>query len=140
VITFLTFPTLQVRAPETFQLSAIGAESSRATDTSTNTPPGKPQQEHRRKLVRRDAAILATKHMTQEVHLKTVRKTGRSKNKNQHTIKCESIHLDVDNGELTISFTAGVRMELHDQTIATRNTKPAWPAMAFVRKVRETEH
>jgi hypothetical protein len=38
------------------------------------------QQEHRHKLVYRDAANTATKHMTQNAHLKIIRKTGSSKN------------------------------------------------------------
>jgi len=38
------------------------------------------QQERRHKLVHRDAANAATKHMTQDAHLKIIRKTGSWKN------------------------------------------------------------
>jgi hypothetical protein len=37
----------------------------------------------------RDAANVATKHITQDAHLKIVRKTGSRKNKKQHAVGCE---------------------------------------------------
>jgi hypothetical protein len=49
------------------------------------------QQERGQKLVHRDAANVATKHMTQDAHLKIIRKTGSSKNKKQHAVGCEYI-------------------------------------------------
>jgi len=60
------------------------------------------QQDHRHKLVHRDAANAATKHMTQEAHLKIVRKTGSSKNKKQHAVGCENIHIQANGGQLTV--------------------------------------
>jgi len=41
------------------------------------------QQERRQKLVHRDAANAATKHITQDAHLKIIRKTGSGKNQKQ---------------------------------------------------------
>jgi hypothetical protein len=75
--------------PETLPPGAIGVESSQTTGTSSNTPLGETQQQHRHRLVNRDAAIIAIKNMTQDAHLKMVRKTSRSKNKKQHAIGCE---------------------------------------------------
>jgi len=49
--------------------------------TSSNTDILGTQQARRHKFVHRDAANVATKHMTQDAHLKIVRKTGISKNK-----------------------------------------------------------
>jgi len=60
------------------------------------------QQERRHKLVQRDAANGVTKHMTEDAHLKLVRKTGSSKNTKQHTLGCECIYLEVIGGELTV--------------------------------------
>jgi len=60
------------------------------------------QQERRHKLVHCDAANAATKHMTQDAHLKIVRKTGSSKNKKQHTVGCEYIHIEANGGQLTV--------------------------------------
>jgi hypothetical protein len=60
------------------------------------------QQEHRQKLVHHDAANAATKHMTEHAHLKIVHKTGSSKNKKQHAVGCEYIHIKANGGELTV--------------------------------------
>jgi len=59
------------------------------------------QQERRHKLVHRDATNVATKHMTQDAHLKMVRKTGSSKNKKQHAVGCEYIFIVANGGQLT---------------------------------------
>jgi hypothetical protein len=40
--------------------------------------------------------------MTQDAHLKIVRKTGSSKNKKQHAVGCESIHVEAMGGQLTV--------------------------------------
>jgi len=54
------------------------------------------------KLVHRDTANAATKHMTQDAHLKVVRKTGSSKNKKHHAVGCEYIHIEVNGRQLPI--------------------------------------
>ena len=89
-------------APEILQPGALEAESSRTTGSSNNAPPGEIQQQRRHQLVHRNAAIVATEIMTQDAHLNIVRKTESSKNKKQHAIRCESIHIDVDDGLLTV--------------------------------------
>jgi len=60
------------------------------------------QQQRRHKLVHRDDANVATKHMNQDAHLKIVRKTGSSKNKNQHAVRCEFIFIKANGGQLTV--------------------------------------
>jgi len=52
------------------------------------------QQDRRHKLVHHDAANAATKHLTQDVHLKIVRKTGSRKNNTQLALGCEYMHIE----------------------------------------------
>jgi len=89
VIIFLTFPQQQVMAPQTPQLGVIQSELSRTTGTSSNAPLAETQLQRRHQIVHRDAAIAATENMAQDAHLKKVRKTGRSNNRQQHAIGCE---------------------------------------------------
>jgi hypothetical protein len=60
------------------------------------------QQQCRNKLVHCNAADAATKHMTQDAHLKIVRQTGSRRNKKQHAVGCEYIHIDVISGQLSV--------------------------------------
>jgi len=60
------------------------------------------QQECRHKLVHRDAANAATKHKTQDSHVKIIHKTGSRKNKNQHSVGCEYIHIEAKGGQLAV--------------------------------------
>ena len=60
------------------------------------------QQECRYKWVHPDSANAATKHMTQDAHLKIVRKTGSSKNETQHAVGCEYIYIEAKGGQLTL--------------------------------------
>jgi len=98
------------------------------------------QPERRHKLVHRDAANVATKHMRQDAHWNIVRKTGSSKKDKQHAVGCESIHIEVMGGQFTVWSTAGVRWELRNEFIAAPNEKPPSSTKAFVRTVREIEH
>jgi len=127
-------------ATETLQPGAIGAKSSRTTGTTTNAPTGETQQQHRQWLVHLDAAIVATENMTQATHLKTVRKTRCSKNEKQYAIGCESIHIDVDDGQLPIWCSARVHRELREQCIIACNGKPPWSTKALGGTVREITH
>jgi len=102
VIIFLTIPHQQVMATEILQPGAIEAEPSRTTGDSNNAPPGQSQQHNRHQLVHRDPAIVATENMTQDAHFNIVRKSGSRRNHKQHAIGCESIHFDVDHGQLTV--------------------------------------
>jgi hypothetical protein len=102
VIIFLTILQQQGMAPETLPPGAIGAELSRTTGASRNAPLGETQQHRRHQLVNRDTAIVATENMTHDPHLKKVPKTRSSKNKKQHAIGCESIHICVNDGQLRI--------------------------------------
>jgi hypothetical protein len=69
---------------------------------SSNTSLIGTQQERRHQLVYREAADAATKHMTQEAHLKIVRKTGSSTNQKQHAVGCEYHHTVVNSHQLTV--------------------------------------
>jgi len=78
------------------------SNTGRLVGATSNTEILGAQQEHRHKLVHRDAANTATKHMTQDAHLKIVRKTGTSKNKKQHAVGCEYIQIEANGGQLTV--------------------------------------
>jgi hypothetical protein len=87
---------------ETPQPGVTGSESSRTTGVSADTSHHGTQPERRLQLVHRDAANPATKHMTQDAHLKIVCKTGSSKNQKQHAIGCEYIYTVVNGCQITV--------------------------------------
>jgi len=78
-----------------------GSNTGRLAGTTSNTELLGTQRERRHNLVHRDAANVATKHMTQDAHLKIVRKTGSSKNKKQHAVGCKYILIVANGGQLT---------------------------------------
>jgi len=127
-------------APEKHQPGAIGAESSWMTGASTNIPGGVTQQQHRHQIVHHNAAIVVTTNFTPDVHWKIVRKTASIQNEKQHAIGYGSVHIAVDDGQLTMYHPTGVRRELRDQLIAASNRKHPWSTKAFVRTVRKVEH
>jgi hypothetical protein len=69
---------------------------------TSNTELVSTQQEHRHKIVQCDAANVATKNMTQDAHLKIVRKSGSSKTNNQHAVGCEYILIIANSSQLTV--------------------------------------
>jgi len=69
---------------QTPQTGESGSESSETTGTSFNASLQGTQQQRRHQLVHREAANVATENMTQDAHLKIVRKTGSRTNKKQH--------------------------------------------------------
>jgi hypothetical protein len=79
-----------------------GSNTGRLAGATSNTEILGEQQEHRHQLGHRDAANAATKHMTQDAHVKIVCKTGSSKNKKQHAVGCVSIHIEANGGQLTV--------------------------------------
>jgi len=84
------------------QPTASGLKSSRlAGDTSTTSLIGA-HQECRHQLVHHDAADAASRYMTQDTHLKIIRKTGSSKNKKQHAVGCKYMHIVVNGRQFTI--------------------------------------
>jgi len=74
----------------------------RSVGATSNTDILGTQRERRHKLVLHDAAYAATKPMTEDAHLNIVRKTGSSKNKKQHAVGCEYIHIEANGGQLTV--------------------------------------
>jgi hypothetical protein len=75
-----------------------GSNTGSMACTTSNTEILGTQQECRHKLVHLDAANVATKHMTQDAHLKIVRKTESSKNKKQHAVRGEYIRTEANSG------------------------------------------
>jgi hypothetical protein len=53
-------------------------------------------------IVYRKAASEVSDNMTQTAHSETVPKSGSSKNQTEHAIRCESIHITVDDCQLRI--------------------------------------
>jgi len=117
-----------------------GSNTGRLAGDTLNTEILGTQQECRHKLVHRNAANAATKHVTQDAHLKMVRKTGNSKNKKQHAVGCDYIHIEANSGQLTVSRTTGAHSEVRNEFIAAHNVQPPWSTKAFVRIVRKIEH
>jgi len=79
-----------------------GSNTGRFAGATSNTDILGTQQELRHNLVHRDAANAATKHMSQDVHLKIIRKTGCRKNMQQHAVGCECINIEAIGGQLTV--------------------------------------
>jgi len=79
-----------------------GLNTGRLAGATSNTNILGTQQECRHKLVHHDTANAATKHMTQDAHLKIVRRTGSSKNMKQHAVGWEYIHIEAKGGQLTV--------------------------------------
>jgi hypothetical protein len=127
-------------SPETIPPCAIGAELSRTTGASSNALLAETQQQHRHQSVHRDAAIVCTENMTQDAALNKVRKIKSKQNRKQHAIGCESSHICVNDRQLRILPTAGIRRELRDHFIDSHNSKPPWSTKAFIHTVRQIEH
>jgi len=79
-----------------------GSNTGRFAGATSHTEILGTQQERRHKLVHHDAANAATKHMTQDAHLKMVRKTGSTKYKKQREVGCEWIYIEAIGGQLTV--------------------------------------
>jgi len=79
-----------------------GSNTGRLAGATSNTDILGTQQECRHMLVHRDAADAATKQMTQDAHLKIVRKTGSRGNEMQHAVGCEYIPIDTIGCLLTV--------------------------------------
>jgi len=71
-------------ATQTPQTGESRSELSETTGTSSKASLEGPQQQRRHQLVHREAANVATQNMTQDAHLKIVRKTESSTKMNQH--------------------------------------------------------
>jgi hypothetical protein len=78
------------------------SNTGRLAGATSNTDILATQQEVRHKLVHLDAANAATNHMTQDAHLKIIRKTESRKNTMQHAVGCECIHIEAIGGQLTV--------------------------------------
>jgi len=91
-----------------------GSNTGRLEGATSTTDILGTQQGCRYKLVHRDAANAATKNMTQDAHLKIVRKTGCRKYKKQQAVGCEYIHIEAKGGQLTVYRTAGDRREVRN--------------------------
>jgi hypothetical protein len=79
-----------------------GSNNGSLAGATSNTEILRTQQKRRHKLVHRDAANVATKHMTQVAHLNIVSKPGRNKNKKKHAVGCEYIHIKANSSQLTV--------------------------------------
>ena len=88
--------------PQTTQQGESGTESSRMTGTLSNTPHAETQPQDRHQLVQRDAANTATGNMTLDAPVKIFCKTGKSKNKEQHSIGCMCSCIEVYSRQLMI--------------------------------------
>jgi len=108
------------------QPAVSGSISSWLAGDTSNTSLFGTQQECRYQLVHCDTADAACRNMTQEAQLQIVCETGSTKNKQQHTVGCEYMHIMLYGRQSTVEHTAGVRRELLDQFLAARYRKPPW--------------
>jgi len=116
------------------------ANSSRLPGTTSNTSLIGTQQECRHQLVQHDAINAATKNITQDSQLQIVQQTGSSKNKKQHTLGFEYIHMNVSGHQLTVQGKSDECIDLCEQFITTFKRKPPWSTKAFLRTVRNMLH
>jgi hypothetical protein len=79
-----------------------GPTTGRLVGTTSNMNILSTQHECRHKLVQRDAANTATKHINQDVNLNIIRKSGSSKHQKQHVVGCKSIHIVAMGDQFTI--------------------------------------
>jgi hypothetical protein len=84
------------------QPGSSGSKSGQLVDATSHMSVIGTQQECRHQLVHHKAADAATKHMTDDAHLKIVHKTGSSTNKKQHAVGCEYLHTAVNSRQLTV--------------------------------------
>jgi hypothetical protein len=98
------------------------------------------QPEHRQTLIHHNAADAATKHMTQDAHVKSVRNTDSRRNRKHHAVGCEYIHIDASGLQLSVYCGVGVRRELRNEVIPACNVRPPWSTKAFVSTVCEIAH
>jgi hypothetical protein len=78
------------------------SNTGRLAGATSNTELLGTQQERRHKLVHRDAANVATNHVSLDAHFKILRKTGSSKNETQYAVGCEYILIGANSGQLTV--------------------------------------
>jgi hypothetical protein len=76
-----------------------GSNTARLLGATSTTELLGTQRLRRQKLFHRDAANVATKDMTQDAHLKIIRKTGSSTNRKQHAVGCEYILIVANGGQ-----------------------------------------
>jgi hypothetical protein len=94
-------PDQYITETETPPAGNSGSNTGRLAGATSNTEILGTQYERRHKFVHHDAADAATKHMNQDAHLKIVRKTGSSKNNQQHAVGCEYIHIEANGSQLS---------------------------------------
>jgi hypothetical protein len=85
-------------------------------------------------------ANAAPRNITQDANFKIICKTGRSKNKTQHAVGCEYMHIFVNSHQLTEELTVGASTELCDQFVAAHHRKPPWSAQEILHTVCKIEH
>jgi hypothetical protein len=89
-------------ATQTPEPGKTGTEPGGSTGVPSNMSLSTTQQKRGHHFLHHNANNVVIKIMTQDAHLKTVRKTGSSKNMEQHPIGCEYIHIKVNDGQLTV--------------------------------------
>jgi hypothetical protein len=95
-------PHQQIMDTQSPPQGGSGSNTGRFMGATSNMEILRTQPVRSDKLVHRDAANVATKHITEDAHLKIVRKTGSSKNKKQHAVGCEYIIIEANGGQLPV--------------------------------------
>jgi len=79
-----------------------GSNTGRLAGATTNMDIPGIQPQRRHELVHCDAANAPTKHMTHDANLKILRKTESKKNRNEHAVGCDYMHIEAIGGQLTV--------------------------------------
>jgi len=95
-------PHQHIVEPQPLQPTSSRSKWSQLAGNTSNTSLIGTPQERRHHSVHRDAADAATRNMTQDAHLHIVRETGSSKNKQQHTVGCNYMHIVVNSRQLIV--------------------------------------
>jgi hypothetical protein len=84
------------------QTGERGSNTGRLVGATSNIEIISTQHGHRYKLVHPNGANAATNYMTQDAHLKIIRKTASRKDWKQLEVGCESIHIEAIGGQWTV--------------------------------------
>jgi len=84
------------------QQGESGSESSQSMGASSNPSLNGTQQQCWHQFFRLNAANAETEHMTQDVHLKIIHKSGSGKAKKKNPRRCNHIHIVVNRCPLRV--------------------------------------
>jgi len=135
-----SFTHIQFMDTQTPQQGQSVSESSQTTDASSNVSLAVTLQQRRHQLVHCEAPNVAIINRTQGTNSNIVHKTGSTIIMMHHGLHSEYIQITVHGGQLMIYCAARMWREPRDYFLTSRNGKPPWSTVAFIRTVCKIEH